>query len=115
MPTKAITTERAALAAARARWGKKAHIELNPRADVGAARAEVRRDYDGLRSIPPKERTPEQEKSIRQLQGRLLVRRCNVGHIGGFPGFPLFMNEGQGDSWDEAFSQADQRKATRGY
>lgn len=53
---------------------------------------------------------------VNLAQSTLLNYRCTVGKVNEtIPGFPLFMVEGQGDTWEEAFADADKNKDRRGY
>jgi hypothetical protein len=84
-----------ALCDAQARWGDKACVRFDP-----TAPDQVYRDL--LRTLYGDTRWPGQPSA------ELHHFRCTVGHVV----MGLFFHvEGQGDSWDEAFADADANKA----
>lgn len=49
-------------------------------------------------------------KQIEDNQSLAMYHRFDVGRIGGVAGFQFFEVLGSGDTWEEAFAQADTRK-----
>ena len=84
------------------RWGKKAYGRLNPRAMLQPQRDLIMTLMGGVKYT---QRWTDYEQTI-------WSRRCSVGYISNIV-FSAFHVEGQGDTWREAFAEADRNKARR--
>lgn len=83
------------------RWGKKAYGRLNPHAMLQPQRDLIRTLMGGVKYAV---RWTDYEQTF--------GRRCSVGYISNVV-FSAFHVEGQGDTWREAFANADKHKARR--
>jgi len=98
-----------ALAQARKRWGKRAAVEDSKRESSSQIRDEATAELKRLKEI--KDRTPEQQTQYERARGRSWHYRYQVGEVtvvfGAFAAFHVY---GQGDTWEEAFTKADERR-----
>ena len=111
-------TNKKALAEATKRWGKQAGIRHTPKATDQAGREAVRAKLKELRANKPVLRADLETRAewdAHRLAGRewraaestaqsisLCSYRCTVGKVTW-----AFEGKGQGDTWEEAFAQAD--------
>jgi hypothetical protein len=99
-------TDKKALAEARKRWGKAANVQDRPKAPTAEQRAaahEVMVRYKADRASVTRE-------ELLRSQGTALCYRYSVGEVTAYP-IPLFHVRGQGDTWEEAFAEADRKAA----
>jgi hypothetical protein len=96
-------TREEALAKARKIWGKKAHITQNDKALTEVEKAPL---VEELRALQQQRR--ELDAKIKELQGKTLSRRRDVGYIDGVIGG--FHVEGSGDTWADAFRRVEERR-----
>jgi hypothetical protein len=92
---------------AQKRWGDNYAIADRIRPSREPARNLAFAKLTELRAITQKSRTKEQREEMNALLGQALYYRFRVGYVhGGF----CFSVQGEGDTWEEAFAQADKRK-----
>jgi hypothetical protein len=113
---------------AQKRWGKKyavrnsGHISGQERRDAASEKIrQLRADKDAIdNEITERLKACDWYQSLKRRQGELAKEiqntipeahrhRFDVGRIGGVSGFQFFEVLGSGDTWEEAFAQADQR------
>ena len=81
------------------RWGKNGYAELRKGAATKAERDLLRTLYNG-----------SPEASRHRVADRRFSYRCKVGYLSHVL-FTAFHVEGSGDTWREAFAEADAKKA----
>lgn len=105
-----------ALKAAVRRWGKNAAVRDDgpKRASTPERRAEATKQLVDLRASIPKDRRPtkEEREQIDQLFSASLRMRYTVGVIHTVV-FSAFWVKGTGDTWEDAFAEADRRYPIR--
>lgn len=105
-----------ALKAAVRRWGKNAAVRDDgpKRASTPERRAEASELLKALRASIPKDRKPtrEEREQIDQLFSESLRMRYTVGVIHTVI-FSAFWIKGNGDTWEDAFAEADKRYPIR--
>lgn len=108
-----ISTKKA-LEEARKRWGSDAAIRDGgpKRASTEPAREAARKKRaELLETLTPAEKKARR-RELDDLFSQSQRRRYDVGTVSQLPGIgPVFHIRGSGDSWDDAFKQADGRKA----
>jgi predicted RNase H-like HicB family nuclease len=107
--------QRQAMKEAKRRWGDKACLRDTKRPSSAEEREEANARLQEARAAL-KEATPENRKERRAALDKELTialrYRYSVGYVGGIPamGIAFFSIQGQGDTWEEAFKQADSRR-----
>ncbi len=97
-----------ALAQARKRWGKKAVVQ-DIKLDTSPERREqARKRYAELKDLKGDALTPELKKERDNIRSWQWTFRFAVGRIESIAGaFEAFWVKGQGDTWEQAFAEAD--------
>jgi len=98
-------TKARAMTEAVKRWGKGAGIRFNRTALTEDKKSPMRERLAALRT----EKLPETKQERDRLISTLLWHRCEVGHLAGVGGIRFFVIDGQGDTWEEAFTKAARR------
>ena len=110
-----IRSKTAALAEARRRWGREACVRFDGRAPKALARATALEALKAHNQLKPAQKyeagtmTPEYRAWNGEAHRLLALTHsepCNVGRV--FMGI-AFEVRGVGDTWDEAFADADKR------
>lgn len=107
-----IKTKQQALKEAKRRWGKNAIVE-----DIGwklastkAQREAALQEMLEIRALPQEEQR-QHRKRLDELFSIRHAEQYRVGEITPLPGIgAAFHIRGVGDSWDEAFAEADRRE-----
>lgn len=103
-----IRTTKQALVEAKRRWGKTAAVEdLGKRAATKEKREQAKAKLAELNKLPKEERKAT-EKERNELCCIIYRERYKVGYISTLM-FSAFHVCGSGDTWEEAFAQADTR------
>lgn len=99
------------------RWGKTAAVRDDgpKRASNPERRAAASADLKQFRATIPKDQRPtrEQREEIDRLFSEAMRERFTVGVIHTFCGLSAFWVKGTGDSWEEAFTKAEDKKVAK--
>lgn len=85
-------------------WGKLGYIRWEPRALTEEQKAPLIAERVQLRQIANK--TREQSRRARELDGLLIGCRASVGVTSSVGGIGFFHVKGQGDTFEQAFERA---------
>jgi hypothetical protein len=108
-------TKARALKEAQQRWGKRAIIRFSPKALLASEKIPLRERRKAIKAeLETLPRIPETQprrsallREERDLIGQVLGDRCNVGQEMDI--LAAFHVMGAGDTWEQAFAQADER------
>lgn len=104
-------TQQQALAETQKRWGRGGVVEFNKKGCTKVERDVASAALKAHREAKPRAPDLAWRKRERELMGVALSYRYRVGQIISMPGFGgCFEVRGEGDSWEEAFTQAERLK-----
>lgn len=98
-----------ALAQARRRWGTTAAVQDRKYETSPELRAKAKAEFQRIKALPVKEQEALRKEKLQARSGQWRYR-YSVGKLDSVCGMGMFLVEAEGDTWDECFAKAAERK-----